>query len=113
VDYAAAGSVQVADSAVSHRKLNAEQVAAVIASAKSHRALGQIYGVSGECIRQIRQGIIYRDLLPEGYRPPPRRGDPSCEHCRYWESESCGMGFPDPLEEGVGFARDCSLYEKA
>jgi len=111
VDYAAAGSIQVADCAVSHRKLNAEQVAAVIASAESHRALGQIYGVSGECIRQIRQGIIYRDLLPEGYRPPPRRGDPSCERCKLWEGESCGMGFPDPLEEGPGFARDCSLYE--
>jgi hypothetical protein len=113
VDYAAAGSIQVADSAVSHRKLNAEQVAAVIASTESHRALGQIYGVSGECIRQIRQGIIYRDLLPEGYRPPPRRGDPSCERCKLWEGESCGMGFPDPIEEGPGFARDCSLYEKA
>jgi hypothetical protein len=97
---------------VSHRKLNAEQVAAVIASTESHRALGQIYGVSGECIRQIRQGIIYRDLLPEGYRPPPRRGDPSCERCKLWEGESCSMGFPDPIEEGPGFARDCSLFER-
>jgi hypothetical protein len=101
---------------VSHRKLNAEQVAAVIASAESHRALGQIYGVSGECIRQIRQGIIYRDLLPEGYRPPPRRGDPSCERCREWlgpdAANPCGMGFPDPIEEGPGFARDCSLFER-
>lgn len=92
------------------RRFTPEQVAAIIASSESHSALSRIYGCSYELIRQIRAGQIYRDLLPDGYRPPPRRGDPSCERCRYWDGEACRMGFPDPQEEGPGFARDCELF---
>jgi len=94
------------------RRFDADTIAAIIASPDSHRALGKRHGVSGETIRQIRIGKIYRDLLPGNYRPPPKPGDPSCEHCRFWEVEQCGIGFPDPLEEGPGFARDCSLFAK-
>ena len=43
-----------------------------------------------------------------------RKDGPSCERCREWRglesANPCGMGFPDPVIEGVGFARDCSLY---
>jgi hypothetical protein len=95
---------------MSTRKFSAEQVAAIIASTETHRALGKLYGCSRETIRQIRVGKIYRDVLPEGYYPPPGPGDPSCERCQEWRGEACSLGFPDPIEEGLGFARDCSLY---
>ena len=35
----------------------------------------------------------------------------SCHDCQHWRGKSCGMGFPDPVEEGPKFAVDCSLYE--
>ncbi len=94
------------------RRLNAQQVRAIIGSSESHSALGRIYGCSRETIRQIRAGQLYRDVLPEGYRPPPGPGDPSCERCQEWRGDYCSLGFPDPIEEGVGFARDCSLYRE-
>jgi hypothetical protein len=99
----------------SNSKFTADQIAEMLAlkGTMSLREIGKMFGCSGETVRLIYGGRVCRDLLPEGYRPPPRRGDPSCKRCRYWEMEQCGMGFPDPLEEGVGFARDCSLYEKA
>jgi|694.fasta_scaffold63958_4 hypothetical protein len=92
------------------RKFTAEQIAAIIASPETHRALGQVYGVSRETIRQIRIGKIYRDALPDGYRPPPGPNDPSCERCMHWYHGECGLGFPDPALEGPVFASDCSLF---
>jgi hypothetical protein len=71
-----------------------------------------MFGCSGETVRQILVGMLYQDLLPGNYKPPPKAGEPSCDHCRFWEEEECGMGFPDPIEEGPGFARDCSLFRK-
>jgi len=96
------------------RKFNAEQIAGILAlkGTMTQRAIGQMFGCSGETIRQIFAGMLYQDLLPGNYRPPPKPGDPSCEHCRFWEVEQCGIGFPDPIEEGPGFARDCSLFAK-
>ena len=86
-------------------------------STDTRRELADRYRVSPELIRQIQQGIAYRDLLPDGFRRPPGPNDPSCERCREWRglesADPCGMGFPDPVVEGVGFARDCSLYEVA
>jgi hypothetical protein len=92
------------------RRFTADQVAAIRESSDSKRQLADRYGCSPELIRQIRAGLIYCDLLPAGYRPPPRRGERSCERCREWMGDACSIGFPDPLEEGPGFARDCSLY---
>jgi hypothetical protein len=96
------------------RKFNAEQIAEILAlkGTMTQRAIGQMFGCSGETIRQIFAGMLYQDLAPGSYRPPPKPGEPSCEHCRFWEVEHCGIGFPDPLEEGPGFARDCSLFVK-
>ena len=95
------------------RRFTPEQVAAIVGSSEKNPALGRIYGCSPETIRQIRAGQIYRDVLPDGYRPPPGPGDPSCERCQEWRGDHCSMGFPDPIEEGIGFARDCSLFHVA
>jgi hypothetical protein len=74
------------------------------------RILAQRYKCSEELIRAIWAGQIYRDLLPDGFRAPPKPGDPNCEHCLHWAADACGMGFPDPDVEGPSFARDCSVF---
>lgn len=34
----------------------------------------------------------------------------SCLQCKHWSGQ-CGMGFPDPDEEGPGVAQWCNSYE--
>jgi predicted RNA-binding Zn-ribbon protein involved in translation (DUF1610 family) len=94
-----------------NRRFDLETIKAIRSSDDGRRVLAKRYGCSQEMIRSIRAGIAYRDMLPEGFRTPPKPGDPSCEQCRHWAAEACGMGFPDPAEEGLGFARDCALYQ--
>lgn len=95
----------------SSRRLSAAAVFAIRESVEKNRQLADRYGCSYELIRQIRAGLVYRDLLPAEFQRPAAAGGASCERCCHWEIDDCGMGFPDPLEEGPGFARDCSLYE--
>jgi hypothetical protein len=98
------------------RRFGAQQIAEMVAlkGTMSLRAIAQQFGCSGETVRQIFAGMLYRDLLPENYRPAPGPNDPSCERCREWRGSDaatpCSLGFPDPIEEGPGFARDCNLY---
>jgi hypothetical protein len=97
------------------RRLSDAAVIAIRNTRGSKQAIANEYGVSREMVRQIQAGLLYRDLLPDGFQRPPGPNDPSCERCREWRGlesgEPCGMGFPDPVVEGVGFARDCSLYQ--
>ena len=92
------------------RRFDAATIKAIRESTDGRRVLAKQYGCSQTMIRDIVAGRSYKDLLPEGFRAPPGPGAPSCEQCRYWKAEACGMGFPDPVEEGPAFARDCSLY---
>lgn len=82
----------------------------------SNIKMGRLLGCSAEMVRQIRCGMVCRDVLPELIRPrdkrPPAPSDgPRCDRCEHWTGERCDWGFPDPLEEGLGFARDCDMYE--
>jgi hypothetical protein len=97
------------------RRFTREQIAQIV-MLKGHqtqRLTAQQFGCSGEAIRQIWTGQTYSDWTGISYRPPLRPGEPSCEQCQHWETGRCGMGLPDPEEEGPGFARDCSLFEEA
>jgi hypothetical protein len=77
--------------------------------------IGRNFNCSREMVRQICYGLIYRDSLPKDFRRPPGPADPKCDHCVEWmgtEAEyPCRLGVPDPIIEGVGFARDCEFYE--
>ena len=92
------------------RLIDNAAVMAIRQSTDDHKSLAKRYGCSRELIRQIRNGSIYKDLLPEWFRSPPKAGDPTCEQCKFW-SDGCSMGFPDPEIEGPRFARDCSVFE--
>ena len=75
--------------------------------------LGREYGCSREMMRQICQGLIYRDLLPAGFVPASNRR--KCWHCTEWqgrhhEIHPCAVGMPDVLTEGESFAADCEFY---
>ena len=103
------------------RVLTAQQVRVILMSpTRSLRALASQLGVSRETVRKVRLGLFYADVLPDLPRQRPgRRAEvvpvvtdgPSCERCRSWRDGQCREGFPDPLEEGVGFAADCDFYD--
>lgn len=41
---------------------------------------------------------------------PDPEGGATCEQCVHWDGR-CDLGHPDPLEEGVEFARWCASYQ--
>ena len=92
------------------RLIDDAAVMAIRQSTDSYQLLADQHGCSRELIRQIRSGLIYKDLLPGWFRSPPKAGDPNCEQCKFW-SDGCSMGFPDPEIEGPWFARDCSVFD--
>lgn len=59
-------------------------------------------------------GYRHRDLIAPPIAPAPAPGDPSCERCREWlgpdAEHPCRFGFPEPVSEGPGFARDCAVF---
>ena len=98
--------------------LTAEQVReALLARDVSHTAMGRRLGRSGEAIRQLRIGATHGNFHPEiaRWQPMPALASvatisgPNCFACAHW-NDRCAFGFPDPLEEGPGFAADCDLY---
>ena len=100
---------------VSVRRFDDATIKTIRESTDGRRVLAKRYGCSEELIRSIRVGKLYRDLLPESFRQPPAPGDPSCETCREWlgpdAEHPCRFGFPEPVSEGPGFARDCAVFE--
>ena len=92
------------------RLIDDAAVIAIRQSTDNYQLLADQHGCSRELIRQIRNGLIYKDLLPGWFRSPAKAGDPTCEQCKFW-SDGCSMGFPDPEIEGPRFARDCSVFD--
>jgi len=92
------------------RLIDDAAVMAIRQSTDSYQLLADRYGCSRELIRQIRNGLIYKDLLPHWFRSPATAGDPTCQQCIHW-SDGCSMGFPEVEIEGPRFARDCSVFD--
>jgi hypothetical protein len=69
--------------------------------------LSRELGVSRQAISQVRRGISWAKAFPRLKRRPWL----NCSTCRHWCGGGCGLGFPDPLDEGTSFANDCDLYE--
>lgn len=98
------------------RRFDAADIRTIRESLDGRRLLAKQYNCSAEMIIAIRAGRLYRDLLPEGLRNPPGPGDPSCEQCREWlgpdVKQPCRFGFPEPVSEGLRFARDCAVFHQ-
>lgn len=81
----------------------------ILVSHAGHSAMGRKYGRSHQTITQIRYGDICRSRCPE--IPRWVRGEtPTCQQCLQW-SDCCTLGFPDPIEEGLTFARECLTFQ--
>jgi transposase-like protein len=96
--------------------LTEDEVRLVLTSPLSSVKLARELGRSKEAVAAIRRGDLHAKVLPElPRRQAKRRAIPelSCHACAHWRSSECGMGFPDPIEEGPAFAADCSLYERS
>jgi hypothetical protein len=78
----------------------------------SNREVADQLECSTETVRQIRCGLLYRHVAPDVRRPKGAPGQPSCSVCTHWNGEACDFRFPDPLEEGLSFAAECSMYQK-
>lgn len=72
----------------------------------SHSEMARRLGRSHQTIAQIRLGQVYAHRLPELPRWTAGR---TCEQCIHWVGR-CDLGFPDPVEEGIGFARECAGF---
>lgn len=104
------------------RKITTEAVMEIRASSDNYQDLAAQHGCSRELIRQIRDGKIYRDLLPEWFRAPAKAGDPTCEQCEFYvgakqerldeegQGASCSLDIPEFETEGVRAAWDCSAF---
>jgi hypothetical protein len=92
-----------------HLLLTLEQVYRILT--ERHRGdteLAAELGVTRQAVNQVRIGKSWRSAFPE---LPRKRQWVSCLDCKHWEHGECGLGFPDPEEEGPEFAADCDLYE--
>ena len=72
----------------------------------SHSEMARRLNRSHQTIAQIRLGQVYGHRLPELPRWSAGR---SCEQCQHWAGR-CDLGFPDPVEEGTGFAREGACF---
>ena len=90
--------------------LTVQQVELVLTSPLSSRALAQQLQRSREAINAIRRGALHAQTLPHLPRRTHRLDQLSCRDCCHWQAGRCQLGFPDPVEEGPGFAVDCNLY---
>lgn len=72
--------------------------------------MAQRMGRTRQSISQIRNGTTLAKRCPDLPRRTKFVDGLTCTTCRHWRGQ-CGFDLPDPVEEGIGFARDCSLYE--
>lgn len=93
-----------------HSVLTEEQVIGVLTAKGSARAVGERFGVHRSTISLIRLGKIHAHIAPH---IPRWSTVQRCENCIHWDRGCCDLGFPDPLEEGTAFARECSTFARA
>jgi hypothetical protein len=88
--------------------LTESEVRYILTSPKSGYALSRELGRSNVAISAIRNGRLHQNTCPDV--PRWNQASVSCKKCDHWLHEQCGMGFPEPAEEGIDFAAECSLY---
>lgn len=93
-------------------RLTDEQVAEIISHRNvGHGTMARKFNKSREIIRSIRYGKLYRTVCPDLERWDPAQGCATCLRCANWRDDHCGFGFPDPIEEGLMFARECLQFQ--
>jgi hypothetical protein len=91
--------------------LTPDEVRLILTSSLGSPALAQQLGCSKQAVCAVRRGRSHASVWPELPRRSAASGGPTCLECQHWARGACGLGLPDPIEEGPGFAEDCSLFE--
>jgi len=89
-----------------HRRFDAQAIIAIRAADTSNAAEAKLRGCSKECIRQIRVGLLYRDM----WDPSLAVGTVSCLRCLHWMDGGCSLDIPEAIEIGPEFARECAAW---
>jgi hypothetical protein len=76
------------------------------AAARASRLLSRFHQLE-QATATLRK--LLDDELSAPDAPDLQALDATCEDCRHWAGR-CGLGFPDPLEESLAFARECSSF---
>ena len=87
------------------RDLKPDEVRCILESGGSIRSIAKRLGRSAPAVADVLAGRTHADMFTE----IPRRQGLSClqsQHC----TGRCGMGFPDPMEDGPGAAQWCNCY---
>lgn len=96
------------------QEVTEEEVRAILLAPKNirHTTLARQLNVTPQTVRSIRMGIRRRTVCPGLPRWDLKKAvkGRSCYNCEHW-SLGCGFGFPDPQEEGPGYAQDCDLFQ--
>ncbi len=93
-------------------KLDDAAVLRMLTSDETDTALAREHGVSRQMVSMIRTGQNWARFRPEIPRREAKPRGRTCENCRHWLGEACDFGFPDPIEDGLGVAADCSMYDR-
>jgi len=95
--------------------LTRDEIELILLSTRSIRTVARELRVSPSAVHGVRIGQLRSDVLPDLPRQTARRRR-SCTSCRFWNPDPevmqrCRQGWPDPDEEGPGYANDCDDYE--
>jgi transposase-like protein len=98
-------------------KLTPDQIATILQRKDlNHAQAGRLFNRTVNCIREIRHGIVYRDVCPEILRwkvSAPVTG-PVCGQCVHWseKEKGCDMEFPEARNKNSTFAKECNVFSE-
>lgn len=112
-------------------QLSEAQVVAALTCTTPTKTLAAAWGVPYKTVERVRRREIYAWIqphLPKWTAPartkPPERSRPEavhkrkqrrwCTQCAHWDSDlgRCGLGWPDPLDDGIAYATECDDFTK-
>jgi hypothetical protein len=88
----------------------------------THAQIAAEVGLGRETVRRVRFGERWADEAPEMLRMEPDQAGRLCHQCVHWDSRDqtkqhmqlgrCGLGIPEPLLEGLAWARGCGAFTR-
>lgn len=86
-------------------KFTERDVHEIFFSNELHTVIASKYKTNRQTVSLIKCGKSYVHWLP-------KNRDDRCTDCKHWNENRCGLGFPDPIEEGPRFAVHCAAFVK-
>lgn len=81
-----------------------------VAATRAAKLLDRFQAVEAS-MATLRQHLEHELNVTEVMEIPDLIAEPpTCEQCTHWDADRCDLGHPDPIDEGVQFARWCASY---